>query len=162
MPIIKSTNVSVGNSAANIKSENTDKGVKKSRKLVLILVLLVIVGLGGTGYFYSRYKAATKDPNIVAKKEVDSILGKLSKLMLLPADETPTIATVMDKEKLVSQPFFGKAQNGDKLIVYAKSKKAILFREKDNLIVEVAPVYFDNNAQAATNNTPAAQAPANN
>lgn len=51
-------------------------------------------------------------------------------------DETPTIATVSDITKLQGQPFFAKAQNGDKVYVYSNAKKAILYRPSENKIIE--------------------------
>lgn len=134
MPITRSTN-----------NEGVNNNPKKSseKKLFVILILLVIIGLGGTGYFYYNYSNLKKNPNAAAEKEVKGVLSKIGKFMVLPTDETPTLATVMDKEKLAAQPFFSKAQNGDKLVVYTKSRKAILFRESTNMIIEVAPIYFD-------------------
>jgi len=60
--------------------------------------------------------------------------------MELPKDEEPTIATVLDKEKLKDQLFFAKAENGDKVIIYSKNQKAILYRPSINKIIDVAPI----------------------
>ncbi len=55
---------------------------------------------------------------------------------MLP-EENPTIATVTDKEKLSGQAFFQKAENGDKVIIYRQSGKAILYRPGIKKIVDV-------------------------
>ena len=65
---------------------------------------------------------------------------KISSLILLPQGEEPTVATVADKTKLDSQPFFKDALNGDKVLIYAKAGVAILYRPSLNKIVTVAPV----------------------
>lgn len=57
--------------------------------------------------------------------------------MELPAGEQPTLATVADQEKLKGQDFFSHAQNGDKLLIYPKAKKAILYRPSTGKIIEV-------------------------
>lgn len=58
--------------------------------------------------------------------------------MILPDKEKPTLATVTDVEALKKdQPFFEKAQNGDKVLVYVGDKKAIIYRPAEDLIVNV-------------------------
>lgn len=68
------------------------------------------------------------------------MIDKLSKLTDLPTDESPTIATVTDVEKLKNQQFFEKAQNGDKLFVYNKAKEAILYRPSTEKIIKIGPI----------------------
>lgn len=60
--------------------------------------------------------------------------------MILPEGETPTIATVSDADKVKSQTFFQRAENGDKVIVYQQAKKAILYRPSIHKIVEVTSI----------------------
>lgn len=116
----------------------------KTKMFVIILVLLLIgAGVGGTYYFYDKYQKAQfalDNPELTAKTEVDILTGKLGKLIELPTDEEPSVATVLDKEKLKDQGFFVKAENGDKVVIYSKSRKAILYRESMNKIIEVAPI----------------------
>ena len=50
------------------------------------------------------------------------------------------MATVSDPEKLKDQPFFAKAQKGDKVLIYSNSQKAILYSPTEDKIVEVAPI----------------------
>jgi hypothetical protein len=67
-------------------------------------------------------------------------MTKISKLMVLPANETPTVATVSDPEALKDQAFFANAQKGDKVLIYAQAKKAILYSTTLNKIIDVAPL----------------------
>jgi hypothetical protein len=98
---------------------------------VLLLSLLSLV------YYAMVIRQPNQNP---ADMEVKNITVTVGKLMLLPTDETPTVATVTDISKLVNQPFFAKAQNGDKVLFFNKAKKAILFRSSINRIVDVTTI----------------------
>lgn len=69
-----------------------------------------------------------------------TVVNQLSKLMVLPSDETPQVITITDIDKFNNQPFFKDAKNEDLLILYAKNKKAILFDPKANKIINTAPI----------------------
>lgn len=138
--------------------------------IVIGLLIGAVLALIPSYYFYNKFQQAQKllkNPQQAAKQEVASTVAKLSKLMVLPKDETPTIATVTDRNKLKEQPFFAKAANGDKVLLYIKAKKAILFREKDNKIIEVAPINIERQnisgtptpSQPATATTPGVISP---
>lgn len=59
--------------------------------------------------------------------------------MSLP-NETPVVGTVNDKDKFKDQPFFSGVENGDKLLIFAEAKKAVIYREKDNRIINAGPI----------------------
>lgn len=106
---------------------------------LLIAILVVMSTL--TGYFYyklNRLSSSTTSSKTSVSN--DDLLLKVSKLILLPNDEVPTIATVTDLEKLKDQSFFSKAKIGDKVIIYSKAKKAFLYNPESNRVVEVAPI----------------------
>lgn len=109
-----------------------------------ILAILLVVAIGVGIYFYQK---ATMDPQKEAQKELQATIVAIGKLMVLPTDESPTMATVSDPEKLKGQSFFIHAQKGDKVLIYSASQKAILYNPSLNKIVEVAPV----NTGAPTN-----------
>lgn len=79
----------------------------------------------------------------ISKSELKSLLDKLGQLMEIPQNEEPTVATITDTSKLKDQPFFEKAQNGDKVIIFTSSKKAILYRPASNKIIDVSPINVD-------------------
>lgn len=113
---------------------------KISLKLILtVLGVLLVIALGSSGYFFYKFKDATADPSKKAEKELADVKIMISKHLLLPEDEEPTLATVSDPEKLTEQPFFKNAEKGDKVLLYARSKKAILYSVKKDQILEVAP-----------------------
>mgnify|MGYP001592499805 CR=1 FL=1 len=120
-----------------------------ARNLVTnVLAVLLVISIGMGVYFYQK---ATVDPQKSAQQELNDIVADVGRLMVLPADETPTLATVSDPEKLKNQPFFANAQKGDKVLVYPISRKAILYSPSLNKIIEVAPV---NTGGGDTTNVP--------
>ncbi len=113
----------------------------------MVLGLLFILSLAGNGVLAFRLKQQSTEvsmlkanPNAIADQQTKDLVEKVGKLIELPADETPTIATVNDPEKLKDQPFFAKAQVGQKVLIYTGAKKAILFDEAANKIIDVAPL----------------------
>lgn len=79
-------------------------------------------------------------PQNVQSDEITALQAELSKFLELPADDTPTLATVSDVEKVKDQTFFKNAQNGDKVLLYSKAGKAILYRPSTKKLIEVAPI----------------------
>lgn len=128
--------------------DNTSKSKTSNKKLIGTIVLAVFTLLFAVAsmYFFVQYQKIKKDPSIVTKQESEVLLAQIGKLIEIPKDETPTIATIQDKEKLKDQPFFANAQNGDKIVIYTKAKKAIVFRPKDNKIINVGPIAIDQQA----------------
>jgi hypothetical protein len=117
----------------------TPKATKtlSAKRLISTLVILLVVATGTGIYFYQK---ATADPQKVAQKELDQALSQIGKLIVLPQNETPTLATVSDPEKLKDQAFFANAKKGDKVLIYTLARKAILYSVSLNKIIEVAPV----------------------
>ena len=124
-------------------------GVDPKKLLILILVILAVGGMYGTYSFYGKYRAVLQNPNLEVQKETEALVSALGKLMELPQDETPTIATISNKEKLNGQPFFAAGENGDKLFTYTKAMKAVLYRPKTNKIINVAPIVVSQEATVA-------------
>lgn len=113
--------------------------VLKQKKLLFGLIILVLVGLGVYYYQYQKNKTFPKDPTQAAFVESQNLVEKIGKFMELP-NEQPQIATVSDASKLPNQPFFSRAQNGDKVLIYNIAQKAILYRPSTNKIIDVAPL----------------------
>lgn len=107
--------------------------------LFLILVLLVIVLAGLAVYFYIQSRSGNAQTR-ASLAEVKSLTKKVGDLMVLPSDEMPTIATVSDPEALRDQAFFADAKIGDKVLIYSKAKKAILYDPTQDKIVTIAPL----------------------
>lgn len=122
-----------------------------NKKAISFFVLLLVVGgsLAAAGYFYYQYQKVKKDPNLIATEEVKLVTGSIKRFMELPNDEDPTLATVTDQAKLKDQDFFKNSLNGDKVLIYTKAHKAILYRPSTNRVIEFAPLTFGAESQAS-------------
>lgn len=131
-----------------------EEKVKKSGKLgriVLITIIVILVGIAAaSSYFYYQAQkkitelSSIKGQQMLAQKEVESLLTQVGKHMVLPEKEKPTVATVTDVKALKkNQPFFENAQNGDKVIVYVQARKAIIYNPERDVIVNVGAVAVD-------------------
>lgn len=105
----------------------------KMKKLYYLPVVAAAVGLGLLGGYlcYENSGKSVKDPN--------AVVSRVSKMMLLP-QEAATVATVTDKTRLSGSLFFRNAQNGDKVILFADSGKAILYRPSINKIIDTTVI----------------------
>ncbi len=124
--------------------------MSKQKKVIFIISLIAIGALALAGYFYYQLYMAEKDPQVAIQKETAELVSKVSKLIVLPEGENPTVATVSDPEALKDQPFFAQAQKGDKVLIYAGAKKAVLYSVTLNKILEVAPLNIGDKAVKAT------------
>lgn len=125
--------------------------LEKTKKIIiLILAVLVLILAGTTYYFLNQYIQYKKDPQKAVREETRELINKVSKLIVLPEGEEPTIATVTDPDRLRDQPFFARAKRGDKVLIYTNARKAILYDPQENRIIEVAPINIGTTPPAAT------------
>lgn len=106
---------------------------------VVVLALLFVVAVSSAGYFYYQYKYAASAAE-AKEAEIKDLTETLGQFMVLPEGETPTLATVTDKTKLADQPFFQRAENGDQMLIYSASGRAILYRPSIEKIIDVTSV----------------------
>lgn len=105
--------------------------------LVFVLVLLSVFLLQQ----YREAKQKLQAPTPASKaKQVNSVVSRVGKLIILPTGEKPTVITVKDASKLKGEQFYANAKDGDVTLVYPQHKKAVLYRPSDNIIVNVAAV----------------------
>jgi len=110
------------------------------KPVLIALIVLIVLSLGAAGYFFWQFTELKSNPQRFIQEETQALINKVSRLIVLPEGETPTIATVSDPEKLKDQPFFAKAKTGDKVLIFSTSQKAILYDPVNDIIVEVAPI----------------------
>lgn len=87
-----------------------------------------------------------------SQTSTQQLINKVGVLVQLPTGETPTVATVNDASKLKTQQFFAHAQDGDKVLIYSKAGRAVLYRPSTNKIIEYTEVNFTNTPSTSTPN----------
>ncbi len=124
-----------------------EKEQRKMKKLLSskpflfgLITILIVIGIAGAVYWFSFLDNAKPSGAQLSSEEIKSLVKEVGDKVVLPKDETPTIATVTDVSKLDSQPFFKNAENGDKVIIYGSTREAILYRPSLHKIITMAPV----------------------
>lgn len=131
---------------------------KVSKKTFVYMgVVAVVAGVGASAFYYQQqYREAREllsSKTQLTAQETQMLLDKIGQLMILPTDEVPMIATISDKASLmkaeqINAAFFSKSENGDKVLVYKKAGKAIIYRPSTNQLVEVGPVNVEQKTTA--------------
>lgn len=136
---------------AEPQSSHRKRSIKPKRKYLRPLVALVIVGLL---VFFAYEYAHTKNqleklsnPKTATESATQQLVDSVGRLVDLPGGETPTIATVNDAAKLKNQAFFANAQDGDKVLIYSKSGRAVLYRPSTNKVIEYSSVNLSGGSQ---------------
>ena len=143
--------------APKVKGNKT--GSKKSVTWVVV-GLLLLGSLGAAGYYYKQYNDVKKDPKSAQteknKAETARVLDKLKAAILVTESDAPTVARVEDVEKLKSSntEFYKDVQKGDYLVIFPK--RAIVFRETNTQIINIAPIVNSSDLKKADGSTPAA------
>lgn len=117
---------------------NIKDKTKKKYKIFLpwiLLALSIIVIL----ILFFKLVYFQKNPDEVAQAEIKKMVNTISKFVVLPEDELPILATVTDKEVLKDIPFFDNASVGDKILIYEKSEKVILYSPKLKKVIDIGP-----------------------
>lgn len=123
------------------------------KHLTIWLAILTILAAIIATLFYLQAEEAKKLLKASQKTTQDDtkdLIKKVSELIELPKGETPTVATVTDLSKLKNQPFFAKAQKGDKVLIFEKAGKAVLYRPTTDKIIEYAPINIESQGNKST------------
>ena len=144
------------------KVQNPEKPLRRNQpknrsKFLFVILVVVLLGAASAAYYFYRQASDLKKNSSQAggdaAQQVKDVIAEVSRLMILPQDEQPTVATVSDPDKLKGQLFFANAKVGDKVLIYTKAQKAILYDPVADKIVEVAPINIGTNASSSS--TPA-------
>lgn len=116
----------------------------------MAVVFLVALAIGGGAYWqFASPQLPVIDSLTKPKDQADisSIVNMIRQSVEIPSNETPTVATVTDQDKVRSQPFFASAQTGDKIVVFAQAKKAVLFRPSSGKIINIITLSDNRSAE---------------
>lgn len=143
--VIKTDDIIVGEQAQSKKAKKFNlKNVGGGKASKLIVALVLVASIGAAGYFYKQYQDVKQDPKSAQveqnKVETQRVLDKLKAAILVTEAEAPTVARVEDPEKLKAsnKDFYKDIQKGDYLIIFPK--RAIVYRESINQIINIAPI----------------------
>ncbi len=115
------------------------KLTKRNVKVIAITAVALLFVLLLWQYTKARNELKkSKNPDVAIQEEGRDTQAEVSKVMVLPKTETPTVANISDVSKLKDRTFFANAENGDKVLIYKEAKKAIIYRPSSKQIVEVA------------------------
>jgi len=136
---------------ASVKKPTTKK-MKLSKppfnwKVILVIVVLGLA-IGASFYFWNESQTAkSSTPEAVAAKNQEEsarVISSLSLVLYTESDDQPTVARIEDPTVLQesNEEFYRNAQAGDYLVLYPN--RAIIYRESENLVVNVAPIINTN------------------
>jgi hypothetical protein len=109
---------------------------KRNIHMFVFLILLVL----GIFFFKNKLSLVGQSTDNKTVSESKMLARKVGKIMFVPKDEDPTIATVTNPENLRGQSFFVDAKVGDKVLIYKNAKKAILYDPIADKIITIAPL----------------------
>ncbi|MCB9807698.1 hypothetical protein H6770_00390 [Candidatus Peribacteria bacterium] len=127
----------------------------KARSVLVVFMIAGLIGLVGMlevkrQTISAQLSTLTKqmedgqlEENTEENQQIaDRIIAQVRTLINIPEDVEPTVATIIDINLLRERnPFYNKAENGDFLIV--TRERAILYSEKENKIIDVAPIQLE-------------------
>jgi len=135
------------------------KALKKHKPTLGALIILVVV-LGAASYIYIQYRRTQQelnqiktDPKVLAVHDKYRLIDNVSKLVDIPLGEEPKVATITNVHRLKGQAFFARAENEDKVLIFPKAGRAILYRPSTNKIIEAAPVNINDLQETVQDNS---------
>lgn len=124
--------------------------ISKKAGMILGVILVATIALSALAVT-QHWGGLGLSPEARAEREVIRVVASVEKLIVLPEGETPIVATITDAVTLkADQSFYEQAENGDVLLVYNQAQRAILYRPSTHRLINVAPIYFNDQAVAPT------------
>jgi len=111
-----------------------------SKKTMIAVALTALIL--GWGFFFSWWWQSSTRQEQITHQENEEIIADIAKIIQLPTEEEPVLATVADVQKLKDQVFFSQAKDGDKVLFFSQAKKAILYRPSEHKVIEVSSLNF--------------------
>ncbi len=106
-------------------------------KIILAgILLLVLIGV----YMLAVKTHRIEDPAEAARLEALEVKTSLSKHLVLPDGEDPDIRKISQK---IEDPFFARAEIGDYLIIFYKSRIAYIYSPTKDIISNAGVVFIN-------------------
>ena len=109
--------------------------------VILFLCIISAASLGLNVYWYIQMHPGTNASITINNPAVKAMVQHMESVVALP-EETPSVVAVTDVNKLQSQPFFQKAQNGDVIFIFEKARRIFLYRPSTRKIIDTVPLVF--------------------
>jgi hypothetical protein len=111
-------------------------------KIIVGIVLAALLALGTWQFLELQRLRAGDQTAEQARADAAKLKDKVGKIIQLP-DEDATVATVQDVSKLSEQEFFKDAKDGDKVLIFTAAKRAVIYRESDNKVINSGPIVIN-------------------
>ncbi|MFH0830712.1 MAG: hypothetical protein V1895_01475 [Parcubacteria group bacterium] len=124
---------------------------KLTKKNIIVAAIVVLLAAAIGYLLWQNYQLRSPEGQQRATERANqSLIQEVSSKILLPSDQTPTIATITNVDELrkVNENFYKEAQNGDQILFY--STRAVIYRKGDGKIINVAPVTLNPSDQKGT------------
>lgn len=113
--------------------------IKNKRKWLGILLVIAIIAVAGMALFNKGPEVLTPEDQVKkAEAEATEVKASLAKHLEFPEGDEPDIRKIREK---VADPFFTKAEVGDYLIIFHKSRIAYIYSMEKNIIVNAGVVF---------------------
>lgn len=132
----------------NVPYEQTVRKIQFPYKRTLVVGVVIVVAFIA-GMFYFHWFGVGLSAKERAQIELKTAVTAVGKLILLRKDDSPVLAKITDAKKLAAQqPFFTNAKDGDELLIFQKSARAIIYSPTRNIIINVGPIRRPNKPNA--------------
>jgi len=120
----------------------------RTSRMKLVVGIIVVLVISGVGiYFDLRDGDIDKSPE-EQREEIEEIVAEVRTHMYVPEEELPLLATVVDAEALAGQqPFYRGVLDGDKVLIFVQTQRAIIYSPERDIIVNAGPVIANDAAQ---------------
>jgi hypothetical protein len=108
----------------------------RRKRLLPILAGAILVASSLAGLLWYLHHA--ESPEALSKAN-RNLVAEVAERAVLPQGETPTVTTVVDKDK-ANQSFLANSANGDKVLLYFQAGRAILYRPSTHQVVNIGPL----------------------
>lgn len=126
----------VGHSDTSSSPEEVPR-IRRRRRMAMWCGLAVMVLAVAALLLHSQWPGTQSDTQTTQADK--ALVAEVADRAVLPTGEKPAVTTVVDKNK-ANQPFLANAANGDKVLLYFRAGKAIVYRPSTHQVVNIGPL----------------------